>query len=188
MSGHPSCTPTILTTSPRTQSFEQLNQRAVAVVIDPIQSVKGKVVIDAFRTINPQLMLLNQEPRQTTSNIGHLNKPSIQALIHGLNRHYYSIVIDYRKNELEEQVNACCTVPGSGCVCAQLADRHGGIRTAPQMLMNLHKKSWTYGLKLQRFEDHHKANEKTLEVHIGKRSGLVCVYIPVLRVPADQTV
>ena len=73
-------------------------------VIDPIQSVKGKVVIDAFRTINPQLMLLNQEPRQTTSNIGHLNKPSIQALIHGLNRHYYSIVIDYRKNELEEQV------------------------------------------------------------------------------------
>ena len=32
-----------------TQSFEALNQRAVAVVVDPIQSVKGKVVIDAFR-------------------------------------------------------------------------------------------------------------------------------------------
>lgn len=31
------------------QSFEQLTDRAVAVVIDPIQSVKGKVVIDAFR-------------------------------------------------------------------------------------------------------------------------------------------
>ncbi len=31
------------------QSFEALNQRAVAVVVDPIQSVKGKVVIDAFR-------------------------------------------------------------------------------------------------------------------------------------------
>lgn len=31
------------------QSFEQLNPRAVAVVVDPIQSVKGKVVIDAFR-------------------------------------------------------------------------------------------------------------------------------------------
>lgn len=28
-----------------------------------------------------------------------------QALIHGLQRHYYSIVIDYRKNELEEQVS-----------------------------------------------------------------------------------
>ena len=83
------------------QSFEQLNQRAVAVVVDPIQSVKGKVVLDAFRLINPQLMMMGQEPRQTTSNIGHLNKASIQALIHGLNRHYYSIAAAYRKNELE---------------------------------------------------------------------------------------
>jgi 26S proteasome regulatory subunit N11 len=47
-------------------------------------------------------MMLGQEPRQTTSNLGALNKPSIQALIHGLNRHYYSIGINYRKNELEE--------------------------------------------------------------------------------------
>ncbi|CAL5340387.1 unnamed protein product [Camellia sinensis] len=60
-------------------SFEALNQRAVAVVVDPIQSVKGKVVIDAFRLINPQTMMLGQEPRQTTSNLGHLNKPSIQV-------------------------------------------------------------------------------------------------------------
>merc|ERR1719429_230982 len=34
------------------QSFEALSDRAVAVVVDPIQSVKGKVVIDAFRLIN----------------------------------------------------------------------------------------------------------------------------------------
>ncbi|CAM9470356.1 unnamed protein product [Discosporangium mesarthrocarpum] len=116
------------------QSFEQLNTRAVSIVVDPIQSVKGKVVIDAFRLINPQLMMLGQEPRQTTSNVGHLNKPSIQALIHGLNRHYYSIVIDYRKNELEEQ-----------------------------MLMNLHREQWTQGLVMKRFEDHQTSNEKTLE-------------------------
>ena len=86
------------------QSFEALNQRAVAVVVDPIQSVKGKVVIDCFRSINPQMIMLGQEPRQTTSNLGHLNKPSIQALIHGLNRHYYSIALSYRKNELEQQM------------------------------------------------------------------------------------
>lgn len=61
------------------QSFEALNNRAVSIVVDPIQSVKGKVVIDAFRLINPQLMMLGHEPRQTTSNIGHLNKPSIQV-------------------------------------------------------------------------------------------------------------
>jgi len=116
------------------QSFEQLHPRAVAVVIDPIQSVKGKVVIDGFRLISPQFIMLAREPRQTTSNVGHLNKPSIQALIHGLNRHYYSIVIDYRKNELEEQ-----------------------------MLMNLHKKSWKDGLVVEKFETHKQTNEKKLE-------------------------
>mmetsp|Transcript_26944 Transcript_26944/g.63006 ORF Transcript_26944/g.63006 Transcript_26944/m.63006 type:complete len:313 (-) Transcript_26944:211-1149(-) len=115
-------------------SFEALNSRAVALVVDPIQSVKGKVVIDCFRLINPQLMMLGQEPRQTTSNIGHLQKPSIQALIHGLNRHYYSIVIDYRKNELEEQ-----------------------------MLMNLHKRNWTSGLSLEKFEDHQQSNQDLVE-------------------------
>jgi len=83
-------------------SFEQLTKRAVAVVVDPIQSVKGKVVIDAFRLINPQLLMYGQEPRQTTSNIGYLQKPSIQAIVHGLNRHYYSLSINYRKNELEQ--------------------------------------------------------------------------------------
>eukprot|EP00871_Galdieria_phlegrea_P002581 jgi/Galph1/3323/GphlegSOOS_G1959.1 len=116
------------------QSFEALNSRAVAVVVDPIQSVKGKVVIDAFRLINPQTMLLGQEPRQTTCNVGYLNKPSIQALIHGLNRHYYSLAIAYRKNELEEQ-----------------------------MLLNLHKKHWTSGLKVADFEHHTENNEKAVQ-------------------------
>lgn len=117
------------------QSFEQLTPRAVAVVVDPIQSVKGKVVIDAFRLINPQTLMLGQEPRQTTSNLGHLNKPSIQALIHGLNRHYYSIGIQYRKTGLEEN-----------------------------MLMNLHKSVWTEGLELPNsFEGERKRNEEGLK-------------------------
>jgi len=122
------------------QSFEALNQRAVAVVIDPVQSVKGKVVIDCFRLINPQLMMLGQEPRQTTSNVGHLKKPSIQALIHGLNRHYYSMVIDYRKNELEEQ-----------------------------MLTNLYKQTWAAGLNIKRFEDHNQTN-RDLVASMAKHS------------------
>ncbi|VDQ04718.1 unnamed protein product [Trichobilharzia regenti] len=81
----------------QTGRFEALSDRAVAVVVDPIQSV----VIDAFRLINPNLVITNQEPRQTTSNVGHLSKPTIQALIHGLNRHYYSLPINYRKNKWE---------------------------------------------------------------------------------------
>jgi len=116
------------------QSFEQLNKRAVAVVVDPIQSVKGKVVIDAFRLINPQLMMLGQAPRQTTSNLGHLRKPSIQAIIHNLNRHYYSINISNQHDELEQK-----------------------------MLKNLHKKVWTKGLVVDDFEAHAAANEKTIK-------------------------
>jgi 26S proteasome regulatory subunit N11 len=115
------------------QSFEALNQRAVAVVIDPVQSVKGKVVIDCFRLINPQLMMLGHEPRQTTSNVGHLKKASIQALIHGLNRHYYSMVIDYRKNKLEEQ-----------------------------MLTNLYKKTWKAGLTTVNFDAHADVNHHNI--------------------------
>ena len=61
------------------QSFEALSSRAVAVVVDPIQIVKGKVVIDAFRLTDPRMQALGQEPRQTTSNLGHLQKPSIQV-------------------------------------------------------------------------------------------------------------
>ena len=112
-----------------------MQNRCVAVVVDPIQSVKGKVVIDAFRLINPQTVLAGREPRQTTSNIGHINKPSIQALVHGLNRHYYSIAVNYRKTELEQA-----------------------------MLMNLHKRNWTEGLKLRDFCSHKESNEDAIKV------------------------
>ena len=116
------------------QSFEQLNQRSVAVVIDPIQSVKGKVVIDAFRLINSNQVMMGHEPRQTTSNLGHLNKPSIQALIHGLNRHYYSINIDYKKTPLEES-----------------------------MLLNLHKSAWASGLEIKDYIKHDHDNLQAVQ-------------------------
>lgn len=124
------------------QSFEQLTPRSVAVVIDPIQSVKGKVVIDAFRSISPQTLIMGQEPRQSTSNLGHLNKPSIQALIHGLNRHYYSIAINYRKTALEEN-----------------------------MLMNLHKQVWTEALQMEDFRTEGTRNKDRLKRLVGLAEG-----------------
>lgn len=81
-------------------------------------------------TSSYRLQVLGQEPRQTTSNLGHLQKPSVQALIHGLNRHYYSISINYRKNELEQK-----------------------------MLLNLHKKTWMDGLTLAEYSEHSRLNE-----------------------------
>lgn len=112
-------------------------------VIDPIQSVKGKVVIDAFRLINPQTLMLGQEPRQTTSNVGHLNKPSIQALIHGLNRHYYSIAVAYLKGR------------GSGNNQedgSEDAPINGAVGGEQGMLMNLHKSVWTEALTMADFK------------------------------------
>ena len=103
-------------------------------MVDPIQSVKGKVVIDAFRLIAPQTVVMGQAPRQTTSNLGHLNKPSIQALIHGLNRHYYSLAINYRKTGLEEN-----------------------------MLMNLHKHVWTEALQMKDFHEDAKRNVDSMQ-------------------------
>jgi len=141
------------------QSFEALNARAVAVVVDPIQSVKGKVVIDCFRSINPQMIMLGQEPRQTTSNLGHLNKPSIQALIHGLNRHYYSIAISYRKNELEQQ-----------------------------MLQNLHKKNWTDGLKVEDYETHAAETGKTVKQMVELSSAYEKAVKQETELTADQLV
>mmetsp|Transcript_3960 Transcript_3960/g.4570 ORF Transcript_3960/g.4570 Transcript_3960/m.4570 type:complete len:309 (+) Transcript_3960:402-1328(+) len=116
------------------QSFEQMCPRAVAVVVDPIQSVKGKVVIDAFRLINPQSLMFSNEARQTTSNIGHLNKLSIQALVHGLNRHYYSLSVDFRKNELEAK-----------------------------MLQNLNHRSWSSSIIPRNFKEHSKDNQNTIK-------------------------
>lgn len=86
--------------------------------------------------------MMGQEPRQTTSNIGHLNKPSIQALIHGLNRHYYSIAIAYRKTGLEEN-----------------------------MLMNLHKHVWTEALTMPDFAHEGERNQDRLKQLVSLAEG-----------------
>ena len=64
-----------------------------------------------------------------------MSVPATQALVHGLNRAYYSLVVSYRKNELEMK-----------------------------MLMNLSKKRWSHGLQLKSFGAVEKANESTMGV------------------------
>lgn len=100
-------------------TFEQLNKRSIAVVIDPVQSVKGKVVLDAFRLIPTQVNMLNfSDYREVTSNIGYYIPPSLVATVHGLNKMYYSFYIEYKKTDLEEK-----------------------------MLLNMNKKSWIDNLE-----------------------------------------
>ena len=139
---HPGFGPWLSGTDVETQkSQEMLNPRAVAVVVDPVQSVKGKVVMDAFRSIDPQVIMMGIEPRQTTSNIGHISKSSLVALAHGLGKYYYSIAINYRKNEFEQK-----------------------------MLLNLNKVNWSSSLKNKDFKDQHSANVDTLK-NMAKLTG-----------------
>jgi 26S proteasome regulatory subunit N11 len=132
---HPGFGPWLSGTDVETQkSQEMLNPRAVAVVVDPVQSVKGKVVIDAFRSIDPQVLMMGIEPRQTTSNIGHIQKPSLVAIAHGLGKYYYSIAMNYRKNEFEQK-----------------------------MLLNLNKVNWAHSLKNRDFKEQQDETERMLK-------------------------
>jgi len=87
------------------RSFEQLNKRFVAVVVDPIQSVRGKVVIDAFRTYE-EMINFNTDARQTTSNIGLVQRiPKGGFSLRDLGKmQYYNILINFRKNDYETKM------------------------------------------------------------------------------------
>lgn len=81
------------------------------------------------------------EPRQTTSNIGHIQKPALVALAHGLGKYYYSIAINYRKTEFEQD-----------------------------MLLNLNKVNWSSSLKNRDYKDHQDINIETIK-NLAKLTG-----------------
>ncbi len=123
------------------QTFEKQVPRTVAVVVDPIQSVRGKVVIDAFRTYGEMGLEMGlslgigkgNEMRQTTSNLGEVKRKKGFSLKQLAKSTYYSILIGYRKNDLETK-----------------------------MLLNLRKSSWDTGFKLT------KESKKVDEENIKK--------------------
>ena len=140
------------------KTFEQQVPRTVAVVVDPIQSVRGKVVVDAFRTYGDQGLEFGialggkqNEMRQTTSNLGEIKRSKGFSIKNLSKASYYSILIGYRKNDLETK-----------------------------MLLNLRKSSWDAGFKLsqdskkmdeeniKKIEDMNKMSEKYVEFIEGE--------------------
>jgi len=117
------------------KNFEQLNARFVAVVVDPVQSVRGKVVIDAFRSYGGNILNIGDtDQRQTTSNLGNISKTKPTSLKDLARSSYYSLLINYRKNDLETK-----------------------------MLLNLHKSKWDEGFKARNVTIHNQDNLKRLE-------------------------
>lgn len=67
----------------------------MAVVVDPVQSTGGVVVMDAFRSIPMNLMAMNIEPRITTANQYFTKaRASRMAKLRGLDKLYYNLNID----------------------------------------------------------------------------------------------
>ncbi|KAL6740903.1 hypothetical protein Aduo_014211 [Ancylostoma duodenale] len=121
------------------QSFEALHPRAVALVVDPIQSVKGNVMLDAFRSINPlavnpRLCAPTAEARQTTSNMGHLVRPSLVSTVHGLGLRYYSLNCAYKLTTREQK-----------------------------MLSRLNQKAWLDGMNIRNFSAVDQSNSDQIE-------------------------
>ena len=141
------------------KTFEQQVPRTVAVVVDPIQSVRGKVVIDAFRTYGNSGMDFglalgksSNDQRQTTSNLGEIKRAKGFSIKNLAKIAYYSILIGYRKNDLETK-----------------------------MLLNLRKSSWDAGFRLnnnskKNDEDNIKKIEdinKMTEKYVGLKGKLI---------------
>ena len=76
--------------------WEHQNTRCVAVVVDPVSSVRGKVVIGAFRTIPGSPSKYGEDPRDTASFTGSVDMPSLTTVVHGLNVGFYRLPIAYR--------------------------------------------------------------------------------------------
>uniref|UniRef100_A0A0K0EEE9 MPN domain-containing protein n=1 Tax=Strongyloides stercoralis TaxID=6248 RepID=A0A0K0EEE9_STRER len=99
------------------KSFEALNSRSIAIVIDPIQSVRGSISLDAFRSkvsipksLDSMKDKSSNEPRQITSNIGKLTRHvpfSIRAEI--MESFYYKVNVIYSLTETEKKTLQACT-------------------------------------------------------------------------------
>ena len=91
--------------------------------------------------------MAQREPRHSTSNLWHIQKPNIDAMNKGLDRAYYNIVINYKKNEFEQR-----------------------------MLANLNKQSWTNSLKVTDFAAQQEKNLDKLK-QLEKLTGLYSKWI-----------
>lgn len=83
--------------------FEKLDKRALAVVIDPIQSVKGNVVIDGFRAIS-NMLVSEHELMDVNCNNGFLNEPTMTAILQGHGQSFYSVRSEFTSCSLEKRM------------------------------------------------------------------------------------
>lgn len=79
-------------------------------MVDPIQSVKGNVVIDAFRLFPGAGTLFASKPViQSTSNRGHISKSTTQQKQRGCEESYYRLPVRWNIDPVRGWV-LCLTI------------------------------------------------------------------------------
>lgn len=144
---HPSMGPFLSSTDVEMhRTFMKLNNRFVAIVVDTVQSRRGSVLMDAFRTLDDNLLFQvvtgNQTiancGRSTTSNLGTLHQATPIARLYGLGMLYYGLPLVMNANENEQA-----------------------------MLRQLRRRDWAEGLKLVDYGKHSMLNQQTL-IQMGR--------------------
>jgi 26S proteasome regulatory subunit N11 len=87
-------------------NLERQNENVVGIVVDPILSVRGKVVIAAFRVVRDWITRITsgtvEDPREKTSFVGDAARPRPAMIANGLNLKFYQLPIAVNMSEPEK--------------------------------------------------------------------------------------
>ncbi|KAH0573546.1 26S proteasome non-ATPase regulatory subunit [Spironucleus salmonicida] len=87
------------------QTFEQLNPRCVAIVVDPVNSANGRIELEAFRLTENKLSLsAGPDSRIATSQVGYLRKKDPSSVLHGMGSQFYQMNIQFCQNGAENTI------------------------------------------------------------------------------------
>jgi 26S proteasome regulatory subunit N11 len=121
------------------KAMENQDSRAVAIVVDPVRSVRGKVIIAAFRNIYPSPDRQHGpwiDPREKTSWIGEFiaPRPASTTQGHGLNELFYEMPISFHMSEPDEA-----------------------------MLFAIHRPNWSKGFEVPSFVEEEKKSLESIK-------------------------
>jgi len=95
--------------------FQQLDRRSIAIVLDPINSINGHIVVESFRLLGDQSplgglqgftsgMLGGGESRVVTSDLGYLRHREPTTVLRGLDRSFYQMPLVFSERGYERVV------------------------------------------------------------------------------------
>lgn len=100
--------------------FQQLDRRSIAIVLDPINSINGRIVVESFRLTGEQGalggvslggisgftpgMLGGVETRVVTADLGFLRHKEPTTVLRGLDKYFYQMPLEFSERGYERVV------------------------------------------------------------------------------------